>query len=62
MTEKLCLNCGRNANEVPLLMLEYRGEAYALCPQCLPVMIHKPQTLSGKLPGAENFAPANHEH
>jgi len=62
MTEKICLNCGRNSNEVPLLSLEYRGETYHLCPQCLPVMIHKPHNLAGKLPGAENFAPANHEH
>ncbi len=62
MTEKHCLNCGRSSNEIPLLSLEYRGQSYQVCPQCLPVLIHKPQTLAGKLPGAEHFAPANHEH
>lgn len=62
MTEKTCLNCGRDANAIPLLNLEYRGETYYLCPQCLPVLIHKPQNLAGKLPGIENIAPANHEH
>ena len=62
MTEKTCLNCGHNSNEIPLLTFEFRGESFSLCPQCLPVIIHKPQTLTGKLPGAENFTPANHEH
>lgn len=62
MTEKTCLNCGKNADQIPLLTLEYRGETYHLCPQCLPVMIHKPQALAGKLPGAEKFSAANHEH
>jgi hypothetical protein len=62
MSDKTCLNCGRTSQELPLLTLEYRDVTYHLCPQCLPVMIHKPQNLAGKLPGAENFAPGNHEH
>jgi hypothetical protein len=62
MSEKTCLNCGKSSNEIPLLAFEYRGETYNLCPQCLPVMIHKPQNLVGKLPGAESFSAANHEH
>ena len=62
MTEKTCLNCGRSSNEIPLLTFEYRDESFNLCPSCLPVMIHKPQNLAGKLPGAENFAAANHDH
>lgn len=62
MTQKTCLNCGRNAQEIPLLFIEYRGVEYALCPQCLPVLIHKPQNLADKLPGVENLAPADHAH
>jgi len=62
MSEKTCLNCGRNSDEIPLLSFEYRAETYHLCPQCLPVIIHKPQNLTGKLPGAEAFTAANHEH
>jgi hypothetical protein len=62
MSDKTCLNCGRTSQEIPLLALDYRSETYHLCPQCLPVMIHKPQNLAGKLPGAENFEPTNHEH
>ena len=56
-----CLNCNRSENEVPLVTLSYRGEAHYICPQCLPVLIHKPAQLTGKLAGAEGFAPANHE-
>ena len=62
MSEKTCLNCGRTSNEIPLLTMEYREKTYQICPQCLPVMIHNPQKLAGKLPGAENFVAANHEH
>jgi hypothetical protein len=35
------------------------GTAY-ICPQCLPVLIHQPQQLLTKLPGAEALQP--HEH
>ena len=62
MTEKTCLNCGRSSDQAPLMSLDFRGETYYLCPQCLPVMIHKPQNLVGKLPGAETLIPANHDH
>lgn len=62
MAEKICLNCGKNSNEIPLLSLEFRGGVYYLCPQCLPVMIHKPQNLAGKLPGAEGFTSAPSDH
>jgi hypothetical protein len=62
MPEKTCLNCGRTSQEIPLLSLDYRGETYAICPQCLPVLIHKPQNLVGKLPGAENLSAAQHDH
>ncbi|GAB4485278.1 MAG: hypothetical protein OHK0031_09350 [Anaerolineales bacterium] len=58
MNEKTCFNCGRNAQEIPLLTLEFRGEQRAICPQCLPILIHKPQTLAEKLPGAETLRPA----
>lgn len=61
MSEKTCLNCGRSAAEIPLLTLDYRGQQYALCPQCLPILIHKPQTLAEKLPGAENLKPVSQE-
>lgn len=61
MSVKNCLNCGRSAQEIPLLRLEFRGVEHAICPQCLPTLIHKPQALAGKLPGAEELRPAKEE-
>jgi hypothetical protein len=31
-----------------------------ICPQHLPLLIHNPQQLAGKLAGAENLKPADH--
>jgi hypothetical protein len=39
---------------------EYRGKAYWICPQHLPILIHKPATLADKLPGVELITPPNH--
>ena len=55
-----CVSCERTVEEVPLLNLTHRhGTAY-ICPQCLPILIHKPQQLLSTLPGAEALQP--HEH
>lgn len=56
-----CLACGRTHNDTPLIVLEYRGEQLRICPQHLPVLIHQPQELVGKLPGAENLRPADYQ-
>lgn len=56
-----CLACGRTSQDIPLIRLEYRGTAYHICPQHLPVLIHDPTRLTGALPGAEHFAPAEHK-
>ncbi len=58
--EMNCLACGRNSDETPLVVLEYRGARLSICPQHLPVLIHDPAQLIGKLPGAENLRPADH--
>ncbi len=55
---KVCLACGRGPEEVPLLALEYRGGSFWICPQHLPVLIHKPSQLAGRLPGAESLGGA----
>jgi hypothetical protein len=52
-----CLNCARPEMEMPLVSLRYRGEAAWICSQCLPQLIHHPQQLVGKLPGAESITP-----
>ena len=50
-----CLYCDRSENEVVLVQLRYRGENYWICPQHLPLLIHKPAQLASALPGAEHF-------
>jgi len=58
-----CLNCNATENEKPLLTINFQGNEKHICPQCLPVLIHKPANLADKLPGAENFGnPAEHHH
>jgi hypothetical protein len=56
-TNEKCLVCERQADETPLLVIWYKGQNYWICPQHLPTLIHKPQQLADKFPGA-NFAPA----
>ena len=58
--EKWCLACERRSEEIPLIALEYRGRRMWICPQHLPLLIHDPQRLAGRLPGAEEMAPADH--
>lgn len=55
-----CLACNRNSHQIPLLALDYRGTDYWICPQHLPLLIHDPAQLIGKLPGAEDLTPAEH--
>jgi len=62
MTEnanKTCLYCDKGDTETPLVVLEYRGMPLRICPQHLPVLIHDPAKLIGKLPGAEGLSPAD---
>ena len=59
---KQCLNCEVSENEKALLVLTYKEETLYICPQCLPQLIHKPQNLADKLPGAETFGEAPHSH
>ncbi|NJD11924.1 MAG: ATP-binding cassette domain-containing protein [Gemmatimonadetes bacterium] len=58
---KVCLACGRGPEEVPLLAMEYRGGTFWICPQHLPVLIHKPSQLADRLPGAGQLRPARHD-
>lgn len=61
-TQKInhCLNCNVSENEIPLVNLSYSGKQVYICSSCLPVLIHNPQKLVGKLEGAENIQPAKH--
>jgi hypothetical protein len=56
-----CLSCNRDAQATPLLTLEYQGGQIWICPQHLPILIHDPTQLVGRLAGAENLRPADHQ-
>ena len=56
-----CLNCERNEEQIPLLALRFHGEQYYICPQCLPLLIHKPEKLSKKLPGMNLSRPVEQD-
>ena len=61
-TTQQCLNCNRAETEIPLVNLRYaRNEAW-ICSQCLPLLIHHPEELVGKLAGAEQFGASPHAH
>jgi hypothetical protein len=60
-TEPTCLACNRTGREIPLITLDYRGKKFWICPQHLPMLIHDPRSLTGRLPGAEGMEPAEHK-
>ncbi len=45
-TDERCLSCERTSEQIPLLALRYQGNEFWVCPQCLPILIHKPGRLS----------------
>ncbi len=57
-----CAYCDRSSEEVPLIALKYRQQVSWICPQHLPVLIHKPQKLIGKIPGVDNLKPEGQGH
>ena len=55
MSNSTCLNCGSTEMERPLLNLQFQGKEIHICPQCLPILIHKPYQLADKLPGIKSY-------
>ncbi|MFQ5611726.1 MAG: hypothetical protein ACE5H9_06295 [Anaerolineae bacterium] len=53
----VCLNCNRPETAIPLVNLRYAHDQNWICTQCLPVLIHHPQQLAGKLAGADRITP-----
>lgn len=60
MNHHVCVACERTQEQIPLITLQFQNNIYYICPQHLPVLIHNPQMLTGKLPGAEGMSPAEH--
>jgi hypothetical protein len=57
-SRKNCLSCNRSENEIPLITLTYSSRPAFICSFCLPLLIHHPEQLIGKLKGAEKIPPA----
>jgi hypothetical protein len=57
-----CLFCEQDSQTVPLLVLEFRGEQYRVCPQHLPILIHKPEQVGDKLPGYRGNKEAGNDY
>ena len=53
-----CVLCGEGSERVPLIRVEFRGGTWWICTQHLPVLIHDPQQLVGRMPGAESLGPS----
>ncbi len=56
-----CVLCQRGDDQVPLIAFRFQGEARTICSQHLPVLIHEPAQLAGRLRGVENLQPAEHK-
>jgi hypothetical protein len=62
-SEEKCIVCERSSGEVPLIPLHYQEATVWICPQHLPILIHNPEKLAAKLPGAAKFGkPEGHPH
>jgi hypothetical protein len=59
-TKSTCLYCGVGSEAAPLVTLQYQGQQIYICTQHFPILIHNPQELAGKLPGAEHLQ--GHQH
>ena len=47
---------------MPILPLHFADNQIAICPQCLPTLIHQPTRLADKLPGLKPPPPAASGH
>ena len=59
--QAVCVLCERGEELAPLIAFRFQGEARMICSQHLPVLIHDPAQLAGRLRGAENLEPAEHK-
>ena len=61
LNKQTCLHCDRDNNQVPLLNLKYKDTQFWICTEHLPVLLHRPEELTGKLPDAENLHGVDHD-
>jgi len=62
MTENhVCVHCGQAESQVPLITFLYKGGEHRICTEHLPVLIHRPHELTGKLPDMDKLNPVEHD-
>lgn len=64
MTEnktRVCIHCEGDDKQVPLVVFYYQGQEHHICTEHLPVLIHTPAKLTGKLPDADKINPVVHD-
>ena len=52
---KECLVCKKSSVETPITKFYYQESEFYICPQHIPILIHKPQELVGLLDGADKL-------
>ncbi len=52
---KNCLVCKKSSEEIPVTKFHYQKSEFYICPQHIPVLIHRPHELVGLLEGAEKL-------
>jgi hypothetical protein len=62
INERNCLLCNRPDTDSPLIKFSYNGSEFLLCPEHMPIVIHEPTALIGKLPGAERMKAGSSDH
>ena len=50
-----CVYCNGSSDDMPVIPFEYKGEQKYICAQHLPILIHKPEQLAGKLKDADKL-------
>lgn len=64
MTEnnsRICIHCGRDDSQVPVVVFYYRDQEHHICTEHFPVLIHRPTELTGKLPDMDKLNPVEHD-
>ena len=62
MTEnntRTCVHCGQDESQVPLILFYYQDQERYICTEHLPVLIHNPMELTGKLPDMDKLNPVD---
>jgi len=57
-----CIQCNQDSDQVPLFSVRFREAEIHICPQHLPILIHRPAALADELPGLEALPGAEHHH